>query len=159
MKKFLFLFILSAGLLFTSCGSDDKKDPPVNTTQGKWEPTTIQMVKVMPLYTLDYPHTQSCPKDYLEFKANNNAVFFRHETANCTITEYENAFQQSGNNVSLNVLGYQINGAITAQTDTAMEIQSDISAYIPLIKAQFPEYEQYLSVLEGGTVKLSFIKK
>ncbi|UUV22396.1 hypothetical protein [Paenimyroides aestuarii] len=160
MKKILFLFIAASAILFASCGSDDKKeDPPVSSTQGKWEPTTIQLVKIAPLYTLDYPHTESCPKDYLEFTAASSAVFFRHETANCTVTEYANAFQQSGNNVSLNVLGYQINGTITAQTETSMEIQSDISAYIPIIKAQFPEYEQYLSLLEGGTVKLSFVKK
>jgi len=38
MKKYLFLTILSAGLFFTSCGSDDSKknDSEVVTKPGKW---------------------------------------------------------------------------------------------------------------------------
>lgn len=43
MKKFLFLTILSAGLFFTSCGSDDtkKEENEVVTKPGDWEPTTF----------------------------------------------------------------------------------------------------------------------
>lgn len=161
MKKYLFLSILFAGLFFTSCGSDDtkKEDTEVVTKPGKWEPTTIQLVKIVPLQTIEYPHTANCTKDYLELSAVNKAIFFRHEGTDCKVTEYTDAFQRSGNNVSLNMLGYKINGTIAAETATNMEIQSDISEYIPLIKTQFPEYEQYLSLLEGGTVKLSFVKK
>lgn len=161
MKKYLFLTILSAGLFFTSCGSDDSKknDSEVVTKPGKWEPTTIQLVKVVPLQTIDYPHTANCNKDYLELSAGNKAIFFRYEGTDCKVTEYADAFQRTGNNVSLNVLGYKISGTVAVETATNMEIHSDISEYIPLITAQFPEYEQYLSLLEGGTVKLSFIKK
>lgn len=161
MKKFLFLTILSAGLFFTSCGSDDskKEENEVVTKPGDWEPTTIQLVKVVPLQTIDYPHTANCTKDYLQLSADNKAIFFRYEGTDCTVTQYADAFQRTGNNVSLNVLGYKIDGTIAAETATNMEIQSDISEYIPLIKTQFPEYEQYLSLLEGGTVKLSFVKK
>lgn len=161
MKKFLFLTILSAGLLFNSCGSDDTKkiDNEVVTKPGKWEPTNIQLVKVVPLQTIPYPHTANCSKDYLEISADNKAKFYRYEGSNCSVTEYADAFQRAGNDVSLNVLGYKINGTIAVETSTIMEIHSDISEYTPLIVAQFPEYEQYLSVLEGGTVKLSFIKK
>lgn len=161
MKKYLFLSILFAGLFFTSCGSDDtkKEDTEVVTKPGKWEPTTIQLVKIVPLQTIEYPHTANCTKDYLELSAGNKAIFFRQEGTDCKVTEYTDAFQRSGNNVSLNMLGYKINGTIAVETATNMEIHSDISEYIPLIKEQFPEYEQYLSLLEGGTVKLSFNKK
>src|SRR5690606_556008 len=161
MKKYLFLSILFTGLFFTSCGSDDtkKEDTEVVTKPGKWEPTTIQLVKIVPLQTIEYPHTANCTKDYLELSAGNKAIFFRHEGTDCKVTEYTDAFQRSGNNVSLNMLGYKINGTIAVETATNMEIHSDISEYIPLIKEQFPEYEQYLSLLEGGTVKLSFNKK
>lgn len=161
MKKYLFLAILSAGLFFTSCESDDSKknDNEVVTKPGEWEPTTIKLVKVVPLQTMDYPHTANCNKDYLQVSADNKAVFYRHEGTNCEATEYADAFQRSGSNVALNMLGYKISGTIAVETSTNMEIHSDISEYIPLIQAQFPEYEEYLSLLEGGTVQLSFVKK
>lgn len=148
-------------MFFASCGSDDSKknETEVVTKPGEWEPTTIQLVKVVPLQTIPYPHTANCKKDFLELSAGNKAVFYRHEGADCKVTEYADAFQRTGNNVSLNILGYKINGTIAVETSTNMEIHSDISEYISLIAAQFPEYEEYLSLLEGGTVKLSFSKK
>ncbi len=161
MKKYFFFPILSAGLLFASCGSDDSKkdETEVVTKANEWEPTTIQLIKIVPLQTIEYPHTENCTKDFLKISSDNKAVFFRYEGADCKVTEYADAFQRTGNNVSLNVLGYKVTGTIAVETNTNMEIESDISEYIPLIKAQFPQYEQYLSLLEGGTVKLSFIKK
>ena len=45
------------------------------------------------------------------------------------------------------------------ETSTTMEIQSDISEYIPYIKIMFPEYEAYLDMLDGATVKLILDKK
>lgn len=161
MKKYLFLTIVSAGLFFTSCGSDDTKkvEEKVVIEPSKWEPTTIQLVKIVPLQTIQYPHTTNCTKDYLEILADNKAKFYQYKGTDCKITEYADAFQRKGNNVTLNMLGYKINGTIAVETETNMEIHSDISEYIPLIKAQFPEYEQFLSLLEGGTVKLSLNKK
>lgn len=170
MKKYLLLSILSVALLFASCGSDDanKNNDNVNpnpdptqpvTVKSEWNPTTIKLVKIITLQEIAYPHTANCTKDYLQLLSNNTAKFYRYQNANCTVTEYADAFKRTGNNVSLNMLGYQINGVIATETDTYMEVHSDISEYVPLIKAQFPEYEQYLSLLEGGTVKLSFNKK
>ena len=172
MKKYLFLTILSAGLLFASCGSDDSgksdngntPENPENpgqpvTVKSEWEPKTIKLVKIVPLYTLDYPHTSGCTRDYLQLMSDNTAKFFHYEGTDCKVTEYGQAFQRSGNNVTVNVMGYEIKGVVKAETDAYMEIHSDISEYIPLIKAQFPQYEQYLSVLEGGTVILSLDKK
>jgi len=170
MKKYLFLSIIAFGLLFASCSSDNSSneteipdntpDPnqPV-TVKSEWEPAKIQLIKIVPVYTVDYPHSAGCTKDYLQLLSNNTAKFFHYEEQDCKTTTYENAFQRNGNNVSLNITGYQISGTITTETDTNMVIESDISEYVPLIKAMFPEYEQYLSVLEGGTVKLSLNKK
>ena len=83
----------------------------------------------------------------------------RYENAECKETEYENAFTRNGNNVNLTILGYQISGTISAETETKMEISSDISQYAQLISTLYPDYAQYLSVLEGGTVKLTLNKK
>ena len=129
------------------------------TVKSEWEPSTIQLIKFVPIYTGEYPHTENCTKDFLQLLSNNTAKFFRYENNDCAVTEYANAFQRSGNNVNLNIMGYQISGTITAETDTKMEISSDISQYTPLIKAMLPEFEQYLSMLEGGTVKLTLNKK
>ena len=157
-------------MLATSCGSDDSKTDNINpenpnnpnqpvTVKSEWEPKTIKLVKVIPLQTIDYPHTSGCTKDYLQLMSDNTAKFYHYEEADCKITEYANAFQRSGNNVTINVLGYSIKGEIKTETETYMEIHSDISEYIPLIEAQFPQYEQYLSMLEGGTVQLALNKK
>ena len=173
MKKCLFLSIIAFGLLFASCSSDDSPadvpvkenpDDPNNpgdnvTVKSEWEPTKIQLIKIVPVYTVDYPHSAGCTKDYLQLLSNNTAKFFHYAETTCDLTEYANAFLRNGNNVSLNIQGYQISGTITTETDTNMVIESDISEYVPIIKAMFPEYEQYLSVLEGGTVKLSLNKK
>jgi len=163
MKKYLLLFIAFAGLTVTSCDTDDSKKeevkPVVVTESADWEPTTIQLIKIVPLQTIPYPHTENCNKDYLKISKDNKAVFFRYEGAECAVTEYADAFKRDGKNVTLNVLGYQISGVIEVETTSTMEIKSDISAYVPLIKAQFPQYEQYLSLVEGGTVKLTFNKK
>lgn len=158
MKKILFLFFAASTLLFAACGSEDKNETPANTKTGKWEPTTLELIKVITLYNLEYPHSESCPKDYLEFKADNNSIFYRHETGDCKLTEYQNAFVQTGNNVQLNVLGNQISGKIVSQTETSMVIESEVTAYIPIIREQFPDYEKFIPVLEGGTVKLTFVK-
>ena len=172
MKKYLFLTILSAGLLFASCGSDDTgKQEDTNTpgnpnnpnqpvtVKSEWEPQTIKLVKIIPLYTLNYPHATGCTKDYLQLMSDDSAKFFHYEGTDCKVTEYGQAFKRSGDNVTVNVMGYEVKGVVKAESDTYMEIHSDISEYIPLIKAQFPQYEQYLSVLEGGTVMLALDKK
>lgn len=160
MKKYISLLFLSLTLLVVSCGSsDDSKKEPEVVIAGKWEPSTITLVKIVPLQTIAYPHTAGCSKDYLELSNNNSAKFFRYEGSDCKVTEYANAFQRTGNNVTVNVLGYTVKGEIKNETDTYMEVHSDITEYIPLIKAQFPQYEQYLSMLEGGTVQLALNKK
>ena len=48
---------------------------------------------------------------------------------------------------------------IVGYLETKMEISSDISQYAQLISTLYPDYAQYLSVLEGGTVKLTLNKK
>lgn len=169
MKKYLYLTLISFGMMFYSCGSDETKNNPnpiENPDENQpvevvseWEPSTIQLIKIIPLYTLDYPHTANCTKDFLQLFSNNTAKFLRYENAECKETEYDNAFTRNGNNVSLTVLGYQISGTISAETETKMEISSDISQYAQLISTLYPDYVQYLSVLEGGTVKLTLNKK
>ncbi|WLD23852.1 hypothetical protein NU10_00185 [Flavobacterium dauae] len=159
MKKYLLLSIITLGFLFSCGSSDDSKKEEVQTPQGKWVPQQIQLIKIVPVYTVAYPHTAGCTKDFLQLSTDNTAKFFHYEGSSCEETEYENAFQRSGNNVSLNIMSYQISGTITTETETNMVIESDISEYVPIIKAMFPEYEQYLSALEGGTVKLSLNKK
>lgn len=170
MKNYIaILFCLMSVLFTSSCGSDDSKDKKISenpidpnqpvTVKSEWEPSTIKLVKVIPLQTIAYPHTTGCTKDYLQLMTDNSAKFYHYEGADCKITSYDNAFQRNGNNVTVNILGYSVKGDIQKETDTYMEIHSDISEYIPLIKAQFPEYEQYLGMLDGGTVQLALNKK
>lgn len=119
----------------------------------------FQLIKIIPLYTMNYPHSVGCTKDYLQLMSDDTAKFFHYAETTCEITEYGQAFQRTGNDVTLNVMGYSIKGKVTSETSTSMEIQSEISEYIPYIKAMFPEYESQLALLEGGTVKLLLTKK
>lgn len=169
MKKYAYIIPCVIGMFLYSCSSDDmnnNSNPIVNPdptdeikVESEWEPSTIQLIKIIPIYTLDYPHTANCKKDFLQLLSNNTAKYYRYENTACDETKYENAFVRAENSVSLNVLGYQIKGTITAETDSKMEVTSDISQYTPIIKVMYPEYEQYLEVLEGGTVKLTLNKK
>src|SRR5690606_13665938 len=158
-EKISFFSIITLGFLFSCGSSDDSKKEEVQTPQGEWVPQQIQLIKIVPVYTVAYAHTAGCTKDFLQLSTDNTAKFFHYEGSSCEETEYANAFQRNGDNVSLNRQGYQISGTITTETDTNMVIESEIAEYVPIIKAMFPEYEQYLSVLEGGTVKLSLAKK
>lgn len=91
MKKYLYLTLISFGMMFYSCGSDDTKNNPnpiENPDENQpvevvseWEPSTIQLIKIIPLYTLDYPHTANCTKDFLQLFSNNTAKFLRYENA------------------------------------------------------------------------------
>lgn len=157
MKKLFFILITLIGLSVVSCGSDDKTDQV--TEQGKWQPRTIQITKIVPLYTMDYPHSEGCNKDYLEMGEDNTAKFYHYEEGTCEEIIYENAFTRTGNQVNVNIMGYNINGEIVVETSTTLEIQSDISEYIPYIKVMFPEYEDYLAMLDGATVKLILDKQ
>src|SRR5690554_820530 len=157
MKKLLFFLIVLTGLSVVSCRTDDKPEPVVE--QGKWQPKTIQITKVVPLYTLDYPHSEGCSKDYLELNEDETAKFYHYEEGSRDEVTYENAFTRTGNQVNINVMGYAIEGEIVTETSTTMEIQSDISEYIPYIKIMSPEYEAYLDMLDGATVKLILDKK
>ncbi|HUH25059.1 MAG TPA: hypothetical protein VLY87_00390 [Flavobacterium sp.] len=159
MKKIFFLMALFLSLSIISCKSDDSpEDTPITENQ-KWEPKSILISNGLISYPMDYPHSAGCAKDYLDLVSNDNAKFFHYAETTCEVTEYSNAFQRTGNNVTLNVMGYSIKGKITSETSTSMEIQSEISEYIPYIKVMLPEYEQYLSILDGGTAKLLLTKK
>lgn len=173
MKKTLLFSTLLLSLSIISCSSDDSTttdkgnpiienpDNPGNnvTVKSTWEPKTIQLVKVIPLYTIDYPHSEGCTKDYLQLLSNDTAKFFHYEGASCDVTEYGQAFQRNGNNVTMNLMGYTIKGVIASETSTSMEIHSEITEYIPYIKIMLPQYEQYLNLLDGATVKLLLTKK
>lgn len=174
MKKLFYITFLSLGFLITSCGSDDAsttKDPikeenpnlqpdPVTVT-AEWEPTTIALQTLIPLPfgDLAYPHTENCTKDFLQLFSDNTAKYFRYEGEDCKVTEYANAFKRTDNKVTLNVMGYQISGDIKNETSTSMEIHSDIAQYEEIIKIMFPEYADYLTLLNGATVKLTLNKK
>lgn len=175
MKKLFYISFLSLGLLFTSCGSDDTvsntdnpkneenptQNPPPVTVTAEWEPTTIvlQTLIPLPIEDLEYPHTVNCTKDFLQLFSDDSAKYFRYEGTDCKVTEYQNAFKRTGNQVTLNVMEYQISGEIKNETATSMEIHSDVSQYEQIITIMFPEYAEYLPYLKGSTVKLSFKKK
>lgn len=152
--------LCAVALVFYSCESNNSpndNEPQIITTQ--WEPQTIELVKIVSLYTADYPHTNGCSKDYLELSSNETAVFFHYDDVECTVTKYEQAFERTENQVKLNMMGYEIEGTITKETATEMEIESEITEYIPYIKKMLPQYADYLDVLEGATVKLTLNKK
>ena len=158
MKKLFFFLIALTSLSIVSCGADDKPEP--TTEQGEWQPRTIQITKIIPLYTLDYPHSKGCNKDYLELNEDETAKFYHYEEESCDEVTYENAYTRTGNQVNINVMGYAIDGEIVTETSTTMEIQSGISEYLPYIKVMFPEeYDNYLEMLDGATVKLILDKK
>ena len=152
--------LCAVALVFYSCESNNSTNdnkPQITTT--KWEPQTIELVKIVSLYTADYPRTKGCGKDYLELSSNGTATFFHYDGAECAVTKYEQAFERTENQVKLNMMGYEIEGTITKETATEMEIQSEITEYIPYIKQMLSQYADYLDVLEGATVKLTLSKK
>lgn len=169
--KLLAVCLFSSSLLL-SCSDDstttDKGNPIIEnpdnpgnnvTVKSTWEPKSILISKGIISLPMDYPHSEGCTKDYLQLLSNDTAKFFHYEETSCNVTEYGQAFQRTGNNVTLNVMGYSIKGVITSETSTSMEIQSEISEYIPYIKAMFPQYESQLTMLDGATVKLLLTKK
>lgn len=171
MKKYFFLAVVTLGLVITSCNSNDDQKTNVEnpiitpenpnapvTVASEWEPATIQLIKIIPITTINYPHATDCTKDHLQIMSNNTAKFIRYTDADCKVTEYADAFTKNGNNVTVNVLGFNVSGTLE-ENSTQMIITSDVDAYIPIIKAQFPQYEQYLGMIEGGTVKLTLQKK
>lgn len=174
MKKYIYLAIVSLGLLVMSCnGNDDQKteienpnptpqDPntPV-TVASEWEPATIKINSLIPLPipSIDYPHANGCTKDYLQIKTDNTAKFFRYAENSCEETVYNEAFVRSENNVTLNIMGYTISGVITTESSTTMKIESDIKQYEVLIETMFPQYATYLTALGGSKVELQLNKK
>ena len=172
-RNLLSLFALST-LIFISCSDDNNSTNdnvitnPDNENGGgngsqitvlsEWIPADIQLIKIIPLQTFDYPHQEGCEQDVLQLLSNNSGKFLRHLETSCTLETYEQAFSRSGDQVTLNLSGYTITGTLQ-ETDTQMIITSGVDAYIPFIQAMYPDAEQYLSLLEGATIKLTLNKK
>mgnify|MGYP001260789727 CR=1 FL=1 len=160
MKNHLLLAILVIPLFFISCNSKEKeKNDEEIIFQTHWVPTKIQLVKIIPLYTINYPHTENCAQDYIQLNTDETANFVRFSGVNCEETIYQKAFVRNGEEVSLNIMGHQINGMITLEDANTLLIESDIVEYTSYIEQILPDYSQYLSVLNDAKVTLELKKK
>lgn len=160
MKNHLLLAILVIPLFFISCNSKEKeKNDEEIIFQTHWVPTKIQLVKIIPLYTINYPHTENCTQDYIQLNTDETANFVRFSGVNCEETIYQQAFVRNGEEVSLKIMGHQINGMITLEDANTLLIESDIEEYTSYIEQILPDYSQYLSVLNDAKVTLELKKK
>lgn len=155
-------------LFFTSCSDDNstKENNQINnpgdnnaiTVVSEWNPSSLQIIKLIPLETFEYPHQVGCEKDYLQLLSNNTGKFISFNENDCAQEVYEQAFTRSNDQVTLNLNGYTISGTLQ-ETDNQMILSSPIDDYLPFIQTLYPEAEQYLPLLEGATIKLLFTKK
>ncbi|SRR5690554_4620342 len=157
MKRIFFLLTLLVSVSMVSCGSDDQsKDAEVEI--GKWEPTTLEVETMLPIPKLDYPHSEGCDRDYLEIRSDDTATFYHYEEESCVEVVYENAFEKNGTDVSVNIMGFEVDGEIVSEDSQTMIISADISEVLPYLEAMYPEYSSMLAALTGSRIKITFEK-
>lgn len=168
MKK---LKIIALSMLATSfmlsCSGDDtpanneqENQQPVNqvTITATWKPTTIQIVNIVVLQSIPYPHAQGCNSDHLNIYSDNTNKMFNYTAETCEENVQENAFQRNGNEVTINIQGFEISGTVQ-ETNTQMKVSSDISEYQEFVEAFYPDYADMLNTLSGSKVVLTLEKQ
>lgn len=107
---------------------------------------------------MNYPHTQNCENDHLNFYSDHSNKYFHYKGSECTEEVTEDAYVRNGDKVTIKLQGYQILGTIV-ETSTEMKISSDIDQYQALIGALYPQYVPMLNMLQGATIVLTLKKQ
>lgn len=157
MKKILGLLLLAP--LVWSCSSDADGDTPqsalVNT---QWTPEKV--VPVIPFigesddYAQFYPHQTNCDKDYVVFLEQNEMKTYTHSET-CVVDEQVQNWQEDGNNITIEYMGYNISGQMSGENSNQMVIESDLSEYADLIA----DLDLDIPSIDGITVKLYLNKQ
>lgn len=171
-KFFTFLAIVSFMAVGCSEDNNNSNNAPITgepgdtgggqnnpvTVSSEWIPANIQIIQIIPLETIAYPHIQGCENDYLQLMSNNTGKYYKHEEGDCTLEIIEQAFVRNGDQVTLSLNGFTVSGTI-AESANQMVVTSSANEYLPFIQQMYPEAEQYLSLLQGATIKLTLNKK
>jgi len=160
MKKISLLFIFFGLLTISACSSDDETpDNEVTPTPTVLEWIPKQIIVEAINYTLDYPHAQGCPNDYIRIVNTNSAILFEHEQGTCEITETEQAWNRNGNQISLTLFDTNITGTVVTENNTEMIVQVPVNQISGLIILLYPEVADYIGLLANTNVKIVLLKK
>lgn len=163
MKKNLLFFGLFLLFSVVSCTSDDSTtttEVTPNPSTGDWIPGQISLMNAnVPIFNAPYPHAEGCDKDYIRLLSNSTATFFEHEPGTCAITETLQPWNRDGNQISLVIYNTPVTGTIILETATQLIIESDADQYTSLISILYPQFADYIDLLEGMKVQLVLNKK
>lgn len=162
MKRNILLFCLLSIFTFVSCSSDDSSglNEEIKPTSTDWVPNKINIVNgSSTLFSEDYPHAIGCNKDYIRIENSNSVVLFEHEQGTCTVIETVQPWNRSGNQVTLVIFDITVSGTIISETDKQFVIESDVSQYKAIIAILYPQFLEYIELLDGLKVQLILDKK
>ncbi len=121
MKKLALLFVSVLTIGLTSCSSDDKVTEA--SFEGKWEYSQQGTVIAGQEVLTVYPHTQGCPKDYLQINAT-TSVDHKFTTDECLEDTTTRTYTRNGNTISTTAAGQTITGEIVNLTETTLKLKS-----------------------------------
>ena len=126
MKKLstLFVFVLVAVTVFTSCTKDISGSVDVNFIEGKWNfnKSTVSSNGFTIPYTTDYfKNEDGCSKDYIELLAG-GIVKYGNYPAGCALEKRDGTWSLSGTNLIIAVTGSSFNGTFDIVSLSATEL-------------------------------------
>ena len=126
MKKtsILLLLTLILGTVFTSCTQDDSGPVDMNFIEGKWNfnKSTVSSSGFTLPYSTDYfKNEDGCNKDYIELLAGGVAKYGNYTSA-CAFEEKLGVWTQSGNTITITVVGSSFNGTFNVDNLSATEL-------------------------------------
>lgn len=130
MKKttILFVLVLILGTGFSSCTKDDSGPVDMSLIAGKWNfnrSTASSSGFTIPYSTEYIKNEEGCNKDYIEIISGGIIKFGDYTTA-CVFEEKVGTWTQSGNTITIAVLGSSFNGTFNVTTLSAAELNLKI---------------------------------
>lgn len=163
MKKSILLLSFCSILALISCSSDDSSnitEVTPNPSSVDWVPGQISLLSGgTALFNDSYPHAEGCDKDFIRLVGNTSATLFEHEPGTCAITETIQPWNRNGNQISLVIYDTPVTGTIISETATQLTIESDASQYTGLISLLYPQFADYIDLIQGMKVQLVLNKK
>ena len=126
MKKttVLFLLTLILGIFFASCTKDDSGPVDMNYIAAKWnfnKSTATSSGLTIPYPTDYFKNEDGCSKDYIELGAGGVAKYGNY-TSGCAFEEKTGTWSQSGNTITISVMGTSFNGTFNVASLSETEL-------------------------------------
>ncbi len=180
MKKVVFSLAVFGLLFLGSCSSDDAPvektiDNPVGKDEepgkddeepgvqqmivGKWIPNHVDVTMAgASIAAMDYPHQENCETDFLEFKADQEAIYGYHNDT-CELNLQKETWVLVDDQLKFNLFGSDINVQVVTNSATELIIQGSGEQFAPLIPILMPEAADLPSnMLALATIQLSLKK-